>query len=158
MGQEILFSTATLYRSRQVLPGKRSRASSEKGVLYSRRDLRAGPRGVETLEERRHQAHMAMVIVHKIMHGKGQLDHSCWFEKAADDQRTIRNSADPFNLRVNHGRLGIRRNYFFSVRVIESWNKIPADLKSETKNDVFRSKYKTLGALPMQPAAVRVVL
>jgi hypothetical protein len=74
--------------------------------------------GLETLEERRHQAHMAMFMVHKIMHGKGQLDHSCWFEKAADGQRTTRNSADPLNLRVNHGRLGIRRNYFFSVRVI----------------------------------------
>jgi hypothetical protein len=35
--------------------------------------------GLETLEERRHQADMAMV--NKIMHGKGQRDHSCWFEK-----------------------------------------------------------------------------
>jgi hypothetical protein len=31
--------------------------------------------GLETLEERRHQADMAMV--NKIMHGKGQFDHSC---------------------------------------------------------------------------------
>ena len=98
-----------------------------------------------------------MAMVHKIMHGKGQLDHSCWFEKAADGQRATRNSADPLNLRVNHGRLEIRRN-FFSVRVIESWNKIPSDLKSETKNVVFRSKYKTLRVLPMQPAAARMDL
>ena len=68
-----------------------------------------------------------------------------------------RNSADPFNLKMNHGRLEIIRN-FFSVRVIESWNKVPSDLKSETKNVVFRSKYKTLRALPMQPAARRVEL
>ena len=96
-------------------------------------------------------------MVHKIMHGKGQLDHSCWFEKAADGQRATRNSADPLNLRVNHGRLEIRRN-FFSVRVIESWNKIPSDLKSETKNAVFRSKYKTLRARLMQTIAARVDL
>jgi hypothetical protein len=42
--------------------------------------------------------------------------------------------------------------------VIESWNKVPSDLKSETKNVVFRSKYKILRALQMQPAAVRVDL
>jgi hypothetical protein len=61
-----------------------------------------------------------------------------------------RNSTDPFNLRVNHSRLEIRWN-FFSVGVIESWNKkIPSDLKSETKNVVFRLKYKTLRALPLQ--------
>jgi hypothetical protein len=122
------------------------------GKTYEERSVELG---LETLEERRHQADMAMV--HKIMHGKGQLDHSCWFEKAADGQRATRNSADPLNLRVNHGRLEIRRN-FFSVRVIESWNKIPSDLKSETKNVVFRSKYKTLRALPMQPAAARMDL
>jgi hypothetical protein len=98
-----------------------------------------------------------MAMVHKIMHGKGQLDHSCWFEKAANGQRTNRNSADPLNLRVNHDRLEIRRN-FFSVRVIESWNKVSSDLKSETKNVVFRSKYKTLRALPMHPAAAKVEL
>ncbi len=74
---------------------------------------------------------------------------------AADGQTATRNSEDPLNLRaVNYGMLEIRRN-FFSVRVIERWNKIPADLKTETRNVVFRSKYKTLRALPMPPAAAR---
>jgi hypothetical protein len=122
------------------------------GKTYEERSVELG---LETLEERRHQVDMAMV--HKITYGKGQLNHSCRFEKAADGQRATRNSADPLNLRVNHGRLEIKRN-FFGVRVIESWNKIPSDLKSETKNVVFRSKYKTLRALPMQPAAARTDL
>ncbi len=114
------------------------------GLAGKTYEERSAELGLETLEGRRHQADMAMV--HKIMHGKDQLDHSCWFEKAADGQRATRNSADP----LNHGRLEIRRN-FFSLRVIESW-------KSETKNVVFRSKYKTLRALPMQPAAARMDL
>jgi hypothetical protein len=43
-----------------------------------------------------------LAMVHKIMRGKGQLDHNCWFEKAANDQqRATRNSAEALNLRVN---------------------------------------------------------
>jgi hypothetical protein len=87
----------TMDISRQVLPGKNATASSENGVWSSRKDLggmvcRARPRdpGGET-------APGNMAMVHKIMHGKGQLDNSCWFEKAADCQRTTRNSADPLN-------------------------------------------------------------
>jgi hypothetical protein len=60
------------------------------GKTYEERSVELG---LETLEERRHWADMAMV--HKIVHGKGQLDHSCWFEKAADGQRTTRNSGGP---------------------------------------------------------------
>jgi ribonuclease P/MRP protein subunit RPP40 len=87
--------------------------------------------GLFTLEERRHQADMAMV--HKRLHGKGQLDHTCWFEKAMDGQRATRNAADHLNLKVTHGRLEVRRN-FFSERVIEGWNRIPASVKREEKN------------------------
>jgi hypothetical protein len=102
---------------------------------------------------RQQQADMGMV--HKIMHGNGQLDHSCWFEKAAYGQRTNRDSAGPLNLRVNHDKLEIRQN-FFSVRMIESGNKVPSDFKTGYKNVVFRLKYKKLRALPMQPDEARV--
>ncbi len=81
--------------------------------------------------------------------------HTCRFEKAADGRAT-RNSADPLNLRVNYGRLELRRN-FFSVRVIDSWKRIPRDLhKIKPKIAIFRSKYKKLIVFPMQPAAERV--
>ncbi len=36
----------------------------------------------------------------------------------------------PLNLKMTHGRLDLRRN-FFSERVIESWNRIPATLNTE---------------------------
>jgi hypothetical protein len=34
---------------------------------------------LQTLSERRHQADMAMV--HKVLHGRGGLDYTTWFEK-----------------------------------------------------------------------------
>jgi ribonuclease P/MRP protein subunit RPP40 len=68
-----------------------------------------------TLLERRHQADM--VMVHKILHEKGGLDHTTWFEKAENGPRSTRNTADPYNLKVKHGRLDLRRN-FFGIRVI----------------------------------------
>jgi hypothetical protein len=68
-----------------------------------------------TLFERRHQADM--VMTHKILHEKGGLDHTTWFEKAENGPRATRNTADPYNIKVKHGRLDLRRN-FFSIRVI----------------------------------------
>jgi hypothetical protein len=38
----------------------------------------------------------------------------------------------PLNLIVTHGRLELRRN-FFSERVIERWNRIPATVKKRGK-------------------------
>jgi hypothetical protein len=74
---------------------------------------------------------MDMAMVHKILNGKGGLDHTTWFEKAEDGLRTTRSTADPYNLRVKHGRLDPRRN-FFSIRVIEDWNSILAEVKEWT--------------------------
>jgi hypothetical protein len=53
-----------------------------------------------------------MTMVHKILHGRGDLDHDTWFEKAENGPRATRNTADPFNLRVKHGRMDMRRNFF----------------------------------------------
>jgi|688.fasta_scaffold299052_1 hypothetical protein len=51
------------------------------------------------LLERSHQADM----VHKILHGRGGLDYTTWFEMAGNGPRATRNTADPYNLRVKHG-------------------------------------------------------
>ena len=103
-----------------------------------------------TLLERRHQADMC--LVHKIMHGRGQLDFSTWFEKAGDGVRVTRTTTDPYNLRVKHGRLDLRK-HFFSIRVLEAWNRIPAEIKSVDKSENFKKLYTKLRAVPMQPAA-----
>ncbi len=60
--------------------------------------------GLPKLEERRHQADMAMV--HKILCGQGSLDSSQWFEFAAYySVRATRSTANPINLKMRQGRL-----------------------------------------------------
>ncbi len=55
-----------------------------------------------TLEERRHQADMAMV--HKLTNRRGGLGPAQWFEMAADGARATRSAANPRNLRLRQGR------------------------------------------------------
>ncbi len=91
-------------------------------------------------------------MVHKILHGRGGLDYNTWFEKAENGPRATRSIGDLYNLKVKHGRLDQRRN-FFSIRVIEDWNRIPADVKRVEKSETFRAKYRTLRANQMDHAA-----
>ena len=51
-----------------------------------------------------------------------------------------RNAADPLNVRRQHGRLEIRKN-FFTVRVTESWNQIPSKLKNIKTSKGFKDAY-----------------
>jgi ribonuclease P/MRP protein subunit RPP40 len=99
--------------------------------------------GQPTLEERRHQADMAMV--HKILCGRGSLDSNQWFERAAGTVRATRSSANPVNLKMRQGCLEIRRN-FFSNRVVSNWNDIPSDIRETAKSENFQRKYKQLRA------------
>jgi hypothetical protein len=64
------------------------------------------------------------------MHGESRLDSDQWYEKVVAGELTTRNSADPFNIRPKSGRLEIWR-HFFSIRVGNNWNKIPAEMKIE---------------------------
>jgi hypothetical protein len=99
--------------------------------------------GMTTLEERRHQADMCMV--HKILHAKGGLNRRKWFAMAESSARVTRSTTDPLNLKVKHARLDIRKN-FFSIRVIEGWNKIPNSVRSIEKSELFRDAYRKLRA------------
>ncbi len=89
--------------------------------------------GLPTLEERRHQADMAMV--HKILCGRGSLDSNQWFERAADNVRATQSSANPLNLKMRQCRLKIRRN-FFSI----------SDIRETARSENFQRKYKQLRA------------
>ena len=92
-----------------------------------------------TLEERRHQADMAMV--HKIV-TKGEAgDPREWFTMAGDAVRVTRAAADPLNVRIQHGRLDTRKN-FFSVRVTEHWNNVPSIIKNMSVTG-FKNAYAT---------------
>ncbi len=75
-----------------------------------------------------------------------------WFERAENGPRATRSTADLYNLKVRHGRLDQRRN-FFSIRVIEDWNRIPAEVKRMDKSEPFRATYWTLISNQMDHAA-----
>ena len=91
-----------------------------------------------TLKERRHQADMHMV--YKIVSGKDRVDRADWFEMAGQAERVTRTASDPLNVRVNHGRLDVRRN-FFSVRVTSQWNCIPCNIKQIKMVAGFKDTY-----------------
>ena len=82
--------------------------------------------GLQTLEERRHQADRHMV--HKIIHTSKGLQSETWFEMAGDSARPTRANADALSVKVMHSRLEIRR-YFFSVRLTKQWNAVPSHMK-----------------------------
>jgi len=95
--------------------------------------------GITTLEERRN--HLDMLQTYKIMNGKDNVSRKTWFDMASDGQRATRQAADPLNIRPKAARLEIRRN-FFSQRVVEKWNSVPAKVKSAESVMSFKNGYK----------------
>ena len=91
-----------------------------------------------SLEERRHQADMTMV--YKVLTGKDQVDPTEWFTMAGEAARATRATADPLNIKVKHGRLEVRQN-FFTIRVTEQWNRVPRDIKNQKTVDSFKNAY-----------------
>jgi hypothetical protein len=71
------------------------------------------------------------------------LDHNTWFERAADSGGATRLTADPLNIKPKRGRLEVRRN-FFTVRVIDEWNRIPANIKARKTASSFKAAYANL--------------
>ena len=95
--------------------------------------------GMTTLEERRHQADMAMMF--KTMRGvDGQKEE--WFTPAAAGQRRTHVADDPLNVRLAHGRLELRKN-FFTVRCTEHWNNVPGEIKNLRSVESFKKAYAT---------------
>ena len=89
-----------------------------------------------SLEERRHQADMH--LVYKMLRDGGE---NTMFEMAASGRQCTRNASGPLNVRVKHGRLDLRGN-FFAVRVTEKWNRIPVEIKSVSTIEKFKEVYK----------------
>ena len=94
--------------------------------------------GMDTLEERRHQADMCMA--RNIMHGRGELEVSTWYDRHTSE-RNLRSGADPLGVKKRHGRLEVRNN-FFSIRTADLWNEVPTNLKSLGTAEKFKMKYK----------------
>ena len=69
-----------------------------------------------------------MAQVYKIVTGKDNVKSETWFTMAREGLRQTRGNAHPLSLRQERSRLEVRRN-FFSQRVVDGWNKVPAVIK-----------------------------
>jgi hypothetical protein len=110
--------------------------SGLKGTSYEEKLLELK---METLEERRHQIDMKQTF--KILRGQDNVDKSSWFEMAASTGRVTRLAADPLNLKVPVAKLEVRKN-FYSQRIPEAWNQIPAEIKQAKNARCFRNQYQ----------------
>jgi len=103
--------------------------------------------GLTTLEERRHQADIIQTF--KILHKKDSVRGETWFTMASEANRATRRTADPLNLMQQPARLDIRRN-FYSSRVVERWNEVPASLKQDKSVNAFKNGYKVIRSKMVQ--------
>jgi hypothetical protein len=83
---------------------------------------------------------MDTLQTYKILSGKEKVDPSCWFTMASDSERVTRQSADPLNIRPRAPRLDIGR-YFYSQRVVDSWNSVPHDIKKSVSVIAFENTF-----------------
>jgi hypothetical protein len=91
-----------------------------------------------TLEERCHQADM--LHMYKLCCGRTGQDRADWFEPPPVAAARTRRNADPLNVRPNHGRLEIRRN-FFTVCAGDPWNMVPSEIKRAGSAAGFKRAY-----------------
>ena len=95
--------------------------------------------GLQTLEARRERSDL--IQTYKIVHGLDDVGKSLLFQHVAEtSERITGQSADILNLKPRNSKLEPRRNCF-SNRVLNSWNKLPQDVKSTKNINVFKNKY-----------------
>jgi hypothetical protein len=101
--------------------------------------------GLEKLENRRLEFDICMV--HKIVHGNGDLNPDNWFDRMPVGHVT-RASADPLNIRARNANLELRKN-FFSIRIVKQWNNVPSHVKSLSSPEKFKRELrKWMAAAP----------
>ncbi|XP_023320170.1 uncharacterized protein LOC111695180 [Eurytemora carolleeae] len=98
--------------------------------------------GLQTLETRRRR--FDMIQTFKILKGFDRVDSSLWFETVGNEpSRRTRQSAYHLNLVKRQARPEIRSN-FFSIRVIEPWNRLPTELKESKTVKSFKDGLDTI--------------
>ena len=90
--------------------------------------------GLVTLEERRNRGDL--IETFKIIKGFSKVDYTKWFTLSHNH----RTRGHRYKLNKPKSRLEIRRN-FFSLRVINEWNKLPNDVVEATSINMFKNRY-----------------
>ena len=94
--------------------------------------------GWTTLTERREQADMT--LVNGVLASRVNMEPTEWLTLVTNNDRGTRSTADELNLRLAHGRLDTRKN-FFTVRVAKPWNSVPSEIKGLKKHYQFKKSY-----------------
>ena len=90
-----------------------------------------------TLEARRKRGDL--IQAYKVLSGKDDVNAGTWFSTPPNTLGpTTRASSGHLNVQRNEGRLDIRRN-FWSVRVCDSWNQLPDEVKSQGTTNGFKN-------------------
>jgi Reverse transcriptase (RNA-dependent DNA polymerase) len=106
--------------------------------------------GMQSLAERRDEADM--VLVYKILNNKCTVRAENWFEIDNSEGPRTRSANNGIRIRPPFARTDKRKN-FFTVRVCEKWNSLPATVKSAKNIDRFKCAYRLFTA--EQPSEAR---
>ena len=82
-----------------------------------------------------------MLLVYKTLNSQCKVDKGDWFMVATSNSQHTRMASDLLNLRKGPARLEVRRN-FFTLRTVENWNKIPANVKATRSVTTFKNGYR----------------
>ena len=101
------------------------------GMRHKNAEERRKSLGLMTLEQRRERGDL--IEVFKILKGHTKIDPSIFWEV-----RDARNGARLVKSRATNGKR--QRQNFFSYRVIQKWNLLPANVKMSPSLDSFKSR------------------
>ena len=129
-----------LEKDKELLENVQVRAirmiSGLKGSTYTER---LSELNLMSLEDRR--TRFDMLQTYKIINGIDRVDKATWFTTAAEiNRRATRLTADPLNIVAKPANTDIRK-HFFSNRVVNTWNKLPANIKQARNVVQFKKLY-----------------
>ena len=80
-----------------------------------------------------------MVETFKIMHRISNVESKTWFTRANEkSNRNTRLTADHLNITKPSANSNMRKN-FYSLRIVNDWNKLPTDTKEAPSLEVFKN-------------------
>jgi hypothetical protein len=112
--------------------------SGLKGVDYKEKCRKLD---LETLAERRVLQDMAQV--HKLVNKVDKVDRLQLFSHVQEGRTRL--AADPLNMRQEPVRTDVRK-HFFTQRIINNWNRIPAEIKNVKDVHKFKKFYRRLAS------------
>lgn len=118
---------------------QRKMVRSVTGLVGNSYEERLAELNMETLAERRNK--LDLIQCYKIIHGVDNVERGDWFEMMEERQHRTRQTEGGLNLKGTRPRLEIRKQ-FFSQRMIDMWNNLPAATKGAKTVHEFRNKIK----------------